>query len=155
MFVDVGFWSDVCGEMISLRVKKSVIFGLLMMVIAFVAVVLVISQRKPSSFKHETNRWAVIRDVNGDSIVVEPVNDGVWSELVQLYQSGDQKWVGGIVESYNSSWGFRFKPESIVVAEVTAEGLQATIRFISENLDYWKGGYAYVSGKVLEIHSQD
>ena len=49
--------------------------------------------------------------------------------------------------------GFRFKPETVAVAEVTAEGLQATIQYISENLDYWLDlGLAYVDAKVTEIH---
>jgi len=52
-----------------------------------------------------------------------------------------------------TKWGFRFKPETVAVAEVTAEGLQATIQYISENLDYWLDlGWAYVDAKVTEIH---
>jgi len=83
---------------------------------------------------------------------VETVSDEVWSQLVQLHQNGSRLWIGGIVEKYNNSWGFRFKPENLIVAEVTAEGLQATIRYISENLDYWLDGWAYVSAKVTETH---
>jgi hypothetical protein len=41
----------------------------------------------------------------------------------------------------------------VTVAEVTAEGLQGTISYISENMDYWLNGWAYVSSKVVEIHS--
>jgi len=62
-------------------------------------------------------------------------------------------WIGGIVEEYDNKWGFRFRPENVTVARITAGGLQATIQFISGNLDYWLDlGWAYVSAKVTEIH---
>ena len=105
------------------------------------------------ALKHETDRWAVIEDVNGDRITVEPVRDEVWLQLVQMQQNESRMWIGSIVETYDNKWGFRFKPENVTVAEVTAEGLQASIRYISENLNYWLGGWAYVSAKVTEIHS--
>jgi len=106
-----------------------------------------------NAVKHETNRWAVLEDVNGDRMAVEPVDDHIWSEIVQLNQNGSRMFVGGIVERYDNKWGFRFKPDSVRLAQVTAEGLQATIRYISENIDYWLNGWAYVSAKVVEIHS--
>jgi len=106
-----------------------------------------------NAVKHETNRWAVVEDVNGDRMAVEPVDDHVWSEIVQLNQNRTRMFVGGIVERYDNKWGFRFKPDSVRLAQVTAEGLQATIRYISENIDYWLNGWAYVSAKVVEIHS--
>jgi len=102
---------------------------------------------------YTNNRYVVIEDLSGDTLNVEVVNDSVWSELVQMYQSGNRRWVGGIVEKYDNKWGFRFKPETIIASDVTAEGLQASIKYISENLDYWLNGYAYVSSKVIEIHS--
>jgi len=107
-----------------------------------------------NAVRHETNRWAVIVDVNGDRMAVEPINNDVWSKLVQLNQNRTRMFVGGIVERYNNKWGFRFKPDSVTVAEVTAEGLQATIRDISADVDYWLNlTWAYVSAKVVEIHS--
>jgi len=106
-----------------------------------------------NAVKHETNRWAVIEDSNGDRMAVEPIDDHVWLELVQLNQNGTRMFVGGIVERYDNKWGFRFKPDSVRVAEVTAEGLQATIRLISADIDYWLNlGWAYISAKVIEIH---
>jgi len=106
-----------------------------------------------SVLKHDTNRWAVIQDVNRDRMAVEPLSDEVWSQLVQLSQSGTRRFVGGIVERYDNKWGFRFRPDTVTVAEFTAEGLQATIRYISENLNNWLNGWAYISAKVLEVHS--
>jgi hypothetical protein len=102
--------------------------------------------------KHETNRWVVIQDVNGDKMAVEPVSDLVWQTLVRLNQNGTEMFVGGIVERYDNKWGFRFKRDSVTVAQVTAEGLQGTISYISENLDYWLNSWAYVSSKVVEMH---
>ena len=102
---------------------------------------------------HETERWAVIQDLKGDRIAVEPSNDEVWNQLVDLHQNRTRMWIGGIVEEYDSKWGFRFKPENVTVAQITAEGLQAAIQFISEDLDYWLDlGWAYVSAQVTEIH---
>lgn len=106
-----------------------------------------------NALKHETDRWAVIEDVNGDRIVVEPVKDEVWLQLVQMQQDKGRIWIGSIVETYDNKWGFRFKLENVTVAEVTAEGLQASIRYISDNLNYWLEGWAYVSAKVIETHS--
>lgn len=103
--------------------------------------------------KHETNRWAVIEDGKEGRIAVEPISDHIWLELVQLNQNGTRMWVDGIVERYDNKWGFRFKPDSVTVAEVTAEGLQTTIKDISTNIDYWLNlGWAYVWAKVAETH---
>lgn len=102
---------------------------------------------------HETERWAVIEDLDAHHIAVEPTSDEVWNQLVRLHQNGTSKWIGGIVEEYDNKWRFRFKPESITIAEVTAEGLQATIQYISETLDYWLDlGRAYIDARVTEIH---
>lgn len=102
----------------------------------------------------------MIEDIHGNRIAVEPVSDDVWNRLVELNQSGEDLWIGGRVETFltfrpdpNYQWGFRFNPETIIVAEIMAEGLQSTVRDISENLDYWLGiGHSYVFAKVTEIH---
>lgn len=109
----------------------------------------------PDPLKHDGDRWAVVRDDKGDRIAVEPTSDEVWAQLVQMREDGSELWVGGIVERYDSSWGFRFQPATINVAEVTAEGAQSTIRFISDDVDYWLGGWAYVFGGVLEVHAAE
>lgn len=103
---------------------------------------------------HETGRWAVIKDSKGDHIAVEPTSDDVWNQLVELYNNKTVRWIGGVVEEYDNKWGFRFKPETIIVAEVTVEGAQSWIRGISEDLDYWinLGWVTYVSARVTEIH---
>jgi hypothetical protein len=105
------------------------------------------------ALKHDTYRWAVIADLEGSRVAVEPVSDEIWEKMTQLRQNQSTRFVGGIVERYENKWNFRFKPENVTVAEFTAEGLQATIRYISENLDYWLGSWAYVSVKVTEAHS--
>ncbi len=102
---------------------------------------------------YETDRWAVIKDVNGDLLAVEPSNDAVWEQLVQLSQNGTTKWVGGIVQIYGGRWGFRFAPENITITDIAEEGLQTTIRDLSSNLDNWLNIWAYVSATVVEIHS--
>lgn len=106
-----------------------------------------------SALKHDTSRWAVIVDREGSRVAVEPVDDQVWEVMEQLWQNQSTRFVGGIVERYDNKWGFRFKPKNVTVAEFTAEGLQANIRYISEQLEYWLGGWAYVGARVTEIHS--
>jgi len=106
-----------------------------------------------NAIKHDTERWAVIEDVNADRIAVEPTSNHVWSELVNLNQNGTKMLVGGVVERYNNKWGFRFKPDTVKVAQFTAEGLQATMEYISTHIDDWLNGWAYVSSKVIEVHS--
>jgi len=104
------------------------------------------------------NRLAVIEDEKGDRIGVEPISDEVWSKLVELFHSKEMMWIGGVVEEFinikpdkYNKWGFRFKPGTIVVAEVTAEGLQTTIRGISADVGYWLDiGQAYVFAKVVD-----
>jgi hypothetical protein len=105
---------------------------------------------------------AIIEDTNGDHIAVEPTRGDVWEALVELNQSAGARWVGGVVEVFllfrpdpDYPWGFRFKPENITVAEVTAEGLQTTLRAISEDVDYWIGiGQAYVFATVVELRAR-
>jgi len=133
--------------------KRVALLCLIFVIVIVVVVVVVRDMQVRDSLRHDTARWAVIEDLVGDRIVVEPLSDQVWSQLFSLHQNGSRRWVGGIVEEYDNSWGFRFRPDSIVVAEVTAEGLQTNVRSISEDLDYWKGGYAYVSALVVEVHS--
>jgi len=105
------------------------------------------------ALKHETNRWAVIKDVNDDKIAVETTNDAIWNQLVNLHSNGSQMFVGSIIDEYNSKWGFRFRPINLTIATITAEGLQATLLYIKENLDYWLGGWAYTTSLVVEINN--
>ena len=64
-------------------------------------------------------------------------------------------WIGSIVEEYDNKWGFRFKPETIIVARFTIEGAQTNIKGISGDLDYWMNVWTketYVLARVREIH---
>lgn len=75
--------------------------------------------------------------------------------MLSYLKNREIKWVGGKVEKYSNRWGFRFKPDTIAVADITAEGAQTWIRDISENFDYWANTFTqnvYVHAKVIEIH---
>ena len=105
--------------------------------------------------KHETNRWAVITDSKGDIIAMETSSLTVWNDLKSLEENQTQLWIGGIIEEYDNYWEFRFNPDTIITAEITIEGAQATIQFISEDIDYWINTWqnqAYVFAQVTEIH---
>jgi hypothetical protein len=105
--------------------------------------------------KHETDCWVVIKDSKGDIIAVETTNPAVWNTLVNLKNNQTEMWIGGIVEEYGNYWGFRFRPDTIVVAEITIEGAQSNIQGISEDLNYWINVWnkeAYVLSSVIEIN---
>ena len=105
--------------------------------------------------KHETNRWAVITDSKGDFIAVETTSLEVWNDLKNLKEKQTELWIGGIIEEYDNYWEFRFNPDTIIIAEITIEGAQATIQSISEGLDYWMNTWqnqVYVFAEVTEIH---
>ena len=105
--------------------------------------------------KHETNRWAVITDSKRDIIAVETNSLAVWDDLKNLEQNQTELWIGGIIEEYDNRWGFRFNPDTIVIAEITIEGAQANIQAISNELNYWRKTWqkqAYVFAQVTEIH---
>jgi hypothetical protein len=105
--------------------------------------------------KHDTNTWAVIEDTKGDVIAVETAEPSVWDNLVNLRNNQTEMWIGGIVEEYGNYWGFRFRPDTIVIAEITIEGAQSNIQGISGDLNYWINTWAreaYVLSKVIEIH---
>jgi len=110
---------------------------------------------RPNKTKHETNKWAVITDSKGEIIAVETTDQVIWADIKNLQQNQTELWIGGIIEEYDNYWGFRFNPDTIVIAEITIEGAQATIQAISNDLDYWINTWqneAYVFAKVTEIY---
>ncbi len=132
---------------------KPVLAALLLVVVSSALIVVWTHLEYSSATRHDTDRWAVLQDVEGTLLAVEPTSDAVWHQLVALHANGSRMWVGGVVQRYANKWGFRFMPENIIDAQVTIEGAQATIRYISENLEYWLTfGVAYVGAIVLEVH---
>jgi hypothetical protein len=98
----------------------------------------------------------VITDSKNDVISVETSNPETWRALNALHNTQSELWIGGIIEEWDNYWGFRFKPDTIIVAEITIEGAQSTIRAVSEDLDYWMNTWqkqVYVLARVSEVHS--
>ena len=109
----------------------------------------------PSKTKHETEVWAVIEDSKGEVIAIETTDPDIWDALISLNGNQTEMWIGGIVEEYDNYWGFRFKPNTIVIAEITIEGAQSNIQGISGDLDYWINVWSketYVLSQVVEIN---
>ena len=128
---------------------------LVIVIIAFLIFTYWINSDNSNKTKHETNRWAVITDSKDDIIAVETSDSNVWDTLTNLNTNQTEMWIGGIIEEYDNYWGFRFDPDTIVIAEVTIEGAQSNIRAISEDLNYWINIWqkqAYVFAEVAEIH---
>ena len=136
--------------------RKIVVSGIVVMVFAVSAIWAYLNYLDYlSKTLHETERWAVIIDSKGDIMAVESTNNDVWSTLESLRQNQTEMWIGGIIEEYDNKWGFRFKPDTIIVARFTVEGGQSDIQGISGDLNYWMNVWAketYILAKVSEIH---
>ena len=102
---------------------------------------------------HDTYKWAVIEDSQGKHIAVETTIDATWNELRNLNLNKTRVFIGGKIEEYNNKWGFRFKPDSILIARYESKNGHGNIEQISSNIDYWKNvGIVYVYVKITEIH---
>ncbi len=86
-------------------------------------------------------------------IQVDPSRQEAMDALMEMHGTGEAKWVGGEIESFENEFGFRFKPDTIVVADLTAEGAQAVFyRTIQDDFAYWQAfGVIYVEGSVVAI----
>lgn len=100
----------------------------------------------------------LVEDPAGDRMIIE-VDLGrqeAIDALIEMHRTGQRKWVGGEIESFDNEFGFRFKPNTIIVADFTAEALQAVrYRTIQEDFTYWQGlGTVYIEGGVLAVPGQ-
>ncbi len=95
----------------------------------------------------------LVEDLVGDTMVVtvDPAREEALAALEEMASTGESMWVGGEVEPFDNAFGFRFEPDTVAVAEVTAEGLQAgSYQSIQDDLAYWQGlGMVYIWGKVV------
>lgn len=96
-------------------------------------------------------RYVVIADTWNDTLVVETTNEIVWSDLTQMYLTKKERFVCGTVDRYNNRWGFRLRPSTIIVADVTAEALQTYLRYVRSHLSYWLNNTACFSSRVVKI----
>jgi len=83
------------------------------------------------------NYGFVIEDVNGDTLEVENSNMTVQEQLENMKGTGEWKWIGGKVVTYDNDWGFRFDPDTITIADNVDERCKTNLQTISGNLDYW------------------
>ncbi len=97
----------------------------------------------------------LVGDPDGDrvEILVDPSRQEAIDALMEMHVTGEAKWVGGEIESFDTAFGFRFKPDTIVVADFTAEGSQAVFyRTIRDDFAYWQAyGFVYVWGIVAAL----
>lgn len=137
--------------------KSLVILSIFILVIIVVSLVLVSVNDASylSKTRHDTERWVVIVDSHKDIIAVETTSQQVWDTLEALSLNQTEMWIGGLVEEYDNYWGFRFRPDSIVIAEITIEGAQSNIQGIGGDLNYWLNVWSkqvYVLATVSELH---
>jgi hypothetical protein len=95
----------------------------------------------------------LVEDPAGDRMgfQVDASRQEATDTLWEMHGTGEAKWVGGEIESFENEFGFRFKPDTIVVADVTAEGAQAVFyRAIQGDFAYWQAfGVVYIEGNVV------
>ncbi|MFQ5907646.1 MAG: hypothetical protein ACE5JE_02285 [Thermoplasmata archaeon] len=95
----------------------------------------------------------LVEDPGGDrmEIRVDPSRQEARDALGEMHGTGEARWVGGEIESFENEFGFRFRPDTIVVADITAEGAQAVYyRTIQGNFTYWLAfGVVYIEGTVI------
>lgn len=58
---------------------------------------------------------------------------------------------GTVIADAGAQWGFRFDSTTVVVAEVTAEGMQTTICQINANPDTYNGSLWYIPAAISNI----
>ncbi len=89
--------------------------------------------------KHETNRWMMISDNDGNKIAVEAINISLWDELASFYQlyqnSGEQISIWGVITSYNNTWQFRLAPETLYFRLGIFPSMVYPINEIADNLE--------------------
>jgi len=137
-------------------VKKPIIAMLIMLI---GAALMFASLWVVSSFEDQSNNTVnlcTIQDVNGDSLEIQVNSEEVWQQILEMHQTGQRKWVGGKLINATNVWGFTFDPDTIIVAEFTAEGLQTTLEQIKADPDYWfniPGGICYIGAIVTEVNT--
>ena len=105
--------------------------------------------------KEEEKSVVLVSDPRGHMILLEINDASILQELRSMLLENKELWVGGKIERFdNPPWHFQFLPDSIEIAEVTAEGLQAVyLEVIEQDLDYWIDiSPAYIQGKVVAIY---
>ena len=145
----------VGGHVLNTRTVLVTIVTVVIVLVIFSALTYWNNSDYSSKTRHETSRWAVIVDSKNDVLALENTDNNFWETIKSLHQNQTEMWIGGFIEEYDNYWGFRFSPDSIVIAEITVEGAQANIKAVSEDVDYWMNTWAkqvYVFAKVSEIY---
>jgi hypothetical protein len=61
-------------------------------------------------------------------------------------------WIGGIVVADSTAEnGFYFDPNTVIVAEITAEGMQTSVCMISANPELYDGSLWYVPAHIIDV----
>ncbi|MGC9778313.1 MAG: hypothetical protein HZR80_03635 [Candidatus Heimdallarchaeota archaeon] len=87
--------------------------------------------------KHETNRWAIIKDYDGNQLAVDASNRSIWEEIRKDYETnpGSPMFIYGMVVSYDNSWQFRLEPSTVISFIGNIKGPSYTIIEIANNLE--------------------
>ncbi len=143
-------------------VKKIWIF------IYFIAILSLLSCIRKSPSKYEERvvpgKHIVLIENYSEEMLIGTNSDSLGQVMRNIVGKAKKYWIGGgVVEDSSYRHGFYFDPNTIVIAEITAEGMQTTIQQIEQNPSYYSengfsNGYTehawYVLGLFKEYKSQ-
>ena len=116
-----------------------IIFVIVILLLLFVYPTFFLFGNFSKDIKHETTRWAVIEDYNGNQLAIEPENTTIWEEIVEFRKNESHMYVGyltGLIVPYDNFWQFRFEPSTITVHwSISSRSSDARIIYVANNLD--------------------
>ncbi len=119
------------------------LFVILILLFGFPTYVLITNNSE--DIKHETNRWAIIEDYDGNQLAIDAFNSSIWNELRKDWKelrkdSGTNlsapMFIFGLVVSYDNSWQFRFEPSTVSSTIGYIKEPSYTIIEIANNLEW-------------------
>ncbi len=113
------------------------LFVILVLLFGFPTYFLIINNSE--DIKHETNRWAIIEDIDGNQLAVDMSNSSIWEQIRKVYETNlsSHIFIYGIVVSYDNSWQFRLEPSTVFACKTNYIRMPPrTIIEIRNNLEW-------------------
>ena len=117
------------------EIAKNIAYG--MLALTFVLVVLSIVLNTNNKLAHDSSKWAVIKDTNGDQIAFETTNEVYWDVLKRAAgKTKDSNYFAfGKLIYYDNFWGYRIDPVTAYIFNVSDDSTISNIQTISDLAD--------------------